>query len=67
MLHSRQDTLVDIGQTETMGAHLRKIHPGYSEAVRVDIGGPTEDHDDVLKGEYYLHHVSQFILDLESK
>ncbi|KAL1680940.1 Alpha/Beta hydrolase protein [Schizophyllum commune] len=67
LLHSHADTLVDIGQTEAMGAHLRTIHEGDAEAVRVDIGGPTEDHDDVLKGEYYLHNVSQFILDLENK
>ncbi|TRM55274.1 Alpha/Beta hydrolase protein [Schizophyllum amplum] len=64
LMHSCEDELVDPGQTKAMGAHLQEIHADQ-EAVTIDIGGPTEKHDDVLKGEYYLRSVSRFVLDIE--
>ncbi|KAL1745636.1 Alpha/Beta hydrolase protein [Schizophyllum fasciatum] len=67
LLHSSGDELVDLGQTEIMGTHLRAIHEGELDAVTTDTNVLTDKHDDVLKNEYYLSKVSQFVLDLDNR
>ena len=59
LLHSREDTLVDVGQAERMHAHLATLDP---ERVVLELDTVVGEHDDVLNsGEAYVARVCAFI------
>ncbi|KJA28547.1 hypothetical protein HYPSUDRAFT_177701 [Hypholoma sublateritium FD-334 SS-4] len=58
LLHSHEDTLVDVAQAELMHAHLTALDPARTV---LELDTVTGDHDDVLASEAYVARVCAFV------
>jgi len=66
IIHSKGDTLIDVGQSQAMYEHISRLYLNQSlpvnKHVYLNTDGLQVEHDDILKEDKYIEIVSSFIL-----
>ena len=66
IVHSKGDTMIDIGQSQSMYEHISRLYLKQNlpidKHVYLDIDGLQAEHDDIFKEDKYIEMVSSFIL-----
>lgn len=66
IIHSKGDSLVDIGQSQAMYEHISRLYLKQNlpvdKHVRLDIDELQAEHNDIFKEDKYIEMVSSFIL-----
>ncbi len=63
LLHSKGDTLVDVGQTMAMYKYLTKLD---SIHVELDMDSLVDEHNDILRTDGYVEIIKKFVYSVES-
>ena len=66
IIHSKGDTLIDVGQSQSMYEHISRLYLKQNlpieKHVYLDTDGLRVGHDDIFKEDKYIEMVSSFIL-----
>jgi len=66
LVHSKGDSLIDVGQSQAMYEHISRLYLKQNlpvdKHVYIDTDGLQAEHDDIFKEDKYIETVSSFIL-----